>query len=68
MAFQNDLISEILHKLEYTEYKVLFGEDLASFQQLVNDYIKDGWRCQGGVCYTPEEEGMISGFMQAMVR
>jgi hypothetical protein len=60
------------------EYIVVEGSDLVKFGAAVNEYISEGWQCQGGVavavaawsCDTRkgEETYFHTEYLQAMVR
>ena len=54
------------------EYRIIFGESTVYLEKQVNDYLKNGWQCQGGVAVkkavrsSPSEP--ILYFFQAIVR
>ncbi len=45
------------------EYKILFNSWGENLEKEVNEYLTNGWKCQGGVCVVAG-----SGYYQAMVR
>jgi len=49
--------------MEKKEYVVIAESGLFDFINSVNDFLKKGWRCQGGIMVTPDKI-----FYQAMVR
>ena len=53
-------VLEISKQLDANEYKLLYGHDMAAFQQLVQDYLVDGWRCQGGISVTSVAENGLT--------
>lgn len=44
------------------EYEVLKHIDLYDLEENVTNYLRDGWKCQGGVLYTDDT------YFQAMVK
>jgi hypothetical protein len=62
--------------MNYTEYRVVEGESSWRLTELVQQLIKDGWGCQGGVSVThfgkvrhgPNIGTDWYNFCQAMVR
>lgn len=49
------------------EYQVLVGEDVPDLVNVVNEFIKEGWQCTGGVCVNTDT-GNNEWFYQAMIR
>lgn len=50
------------------EYKIVLEQYKTSFENKVNELIKQGWLPQGGVSVAPDTETSHACFAQAMIR
>ena len=48
-------------------YVVLINTDLDQLEKEVNRYIRNGWKCTGGVCVEHDVRNGIHRYLQAMV-
>jgi hypothetical protein len=49
------------------EYTVLEWDELATLIRKVNEHLKDGWKCQGGIAITRIYSGGV-WYAQAMIK
>ena len=51
-----------MNKIEAIEYKILSAYMLCDIENIVNDYVKNGWILQGGISIN------ATGYAQAVTR
>lgn len=50
-------------------YRIVEGKDTEGLEQEVNEYLRDGWNLQGGVCVVNSQANTYAWwFYQALVR
>ena len=50
------------------KYEIIMSSDLEKLESIVNEYLKDGWKCQGGIGVEATSALCHFYFLQAMIR
>jgi len=53
--------------MKHKSYMVIQEESPGKLEQTVDGYLKEGWQCQGGVSWKPDNNPTGGEFLQAMV-
>jgi hypothetical protein len=54
--------------MNYLEYMVANELSLGTLENTVDALLRDGWKCQGGICVIPSGQEQDTVFMQALTR
>lgn len=50
------------------DYLIVSATNIEELQNVINSFLKNGWKCQGGVCFKKGDSSINNLYLQAVVR